>query len=125
MRRRGVAGTTLTKRMVLGGGVLAGDRGERIVDRRARRVVAGLDRAAALRDGHEHVLPDDGRAGGQGTTDRAWQFIVLSLWIILSLPSFEWLLFGGPQEIHPARCWFLAILMVVGAEWRGNALLAS
>ena len=53
--------------------------------------------------------------GAKRPQDRAWQFIVLSLWVILSLPSCEWLLFGGIQEIHPARFWFLAILMSVGA----------
>ncbi len=53
--------------------------------------------------------------GAKRPQDRAWQFIVLSLWAILSLPSCEWLLFGGMQEIHPARFWFLVVLMSVGA----------
>jgi hypothetical protein len=38
-----------------------------------------------------------------------------ALWLILSLPSVEWLLFGGIEELHPARFWFLAILIVMGA----------
>jgi hypothetical protein len=53
--------------------------------------------------------------GAKRPQDRAWQFIVFSLWAILSLPSIEWLLFGGVQEMHPARFWFLAILTGAGA----------
>ena len=53
--------------------------------------------------------------GAKRPQDRGWQFIVLSLWAILSLPSFKWLLFGGVQEIHSARFWFLVALTLVGA----------
>lgn len=53
--------------------------------------------------------------GAKRPQDRAWQFIVLSLWGILSLPAFEWLLFTGVREIHPARFWFLIVLVGVGA----------
>jgi len=53
--------------------------------------------------------------GAKRPQDRGWQFIALSLWVILSLPSFEWLLFGGVAEIHAARCYFLVVLMGVGA----------
>ncbi len=53
--------------------------------------------------------------GAKRPQDRAWQFIVFSLWIVLSLPSFEWLLFGGVEEIHPARFWFLVVLTLIGA----------
>ena len=53
--------------------------------------------------------------GARRPQDRGWQWIVLSLWAILSLPSIEWLLFGGTQEIHAARFWFLGILTSVGA----------
>ncbi|MEX0677768.1 MAG: hypothetical protein WD063_11875 [Pirellulales bacterium] len=53
--------------------------------------------------------------GAKRPQNRGWQLVVLSLWAILSLPSIEWLLFGGLREIHPARCWFLAVLMAVGA----------
>ncbi len=52
--------------------------------------------------------------GARRPQDRFWHFIVLSLWGILSLPSFEWLLFGGPEEIHAARFWFLMVLLAVG-----------
>lgn len=53
--------------------------------------------------------------GAKRPQDRGWQFIVLSLWAILALPSFEWLLFGEIKELHPARLWFLMILVGVGA----------
>jgi hypothetical protein len=57
--------------------------------------------------------------GAKRAQHRAWQFVVLSLWLILSLPSCEWLLFGGTHEIHAARFSFLIILAFVGA---GNGL---
>lgn len=53
--------------------------------------------------------------GAKRPQDRAWQFIVLSLWGILCLPTFEWLLFTGVREIHPARFWFLISLVGIGA----------
>jgi hypothetical protein len=67
--------------------------------------------------------------GAKRPQDRAWQWIVLSLWVILSLPGFEWLLFGGPTEIHAARAWFLSILVGIGVsnglatrQWLGSVL---
>ena len=55
--------------------------------------------------------------GAKRPQDKPWQLIVLSLWGILMLPSFEWLLRGGGDlsEIHPARGWFLLILTLLGA----------
>jgi hypothetical protein len=53
--------------------------------------------------------------GAKRPQNRGWQAIVLSLWAILSLPSLEWLLYGGVAEIHPARFWFLVILIAGGA----------
>jgi hypothetical protein len=53
--------------------------------------------------------------GAKRPQNRAWQLIVLALWGILSLPSLEWLLYGGAAEIHPARFWFLVVLIATGA----------
>jgi hypothetical protein len=60
------------------------------------------------------VCPAMALLGAKRPQNRGWQLVVLSLWAILSLPSIEWLLFGGPREIHPARFWFLVVL--VGAS---------
>jgi hypothetical protein len=53
--------------------------------------------------------------GAKRPQNRGWQLIVFSLWLVLSLPSGEWLLYGGVAEIHPARFWFLLILVGTGA----------
>jgi hypothetical protein len=73
--------------------------------------VAPLRFAAAM----STFCPTMAVLGAKRPQDRGWQFIVLSLWVILSLPSFEWLLFSGIQEMHAARFWFLMILIGVGA----------
>ena len=51
----------------------------------------------------------------------AWQWVIVSLWVILSLPAFEWWLFhdGHPREMHLARSFFLGLLVVIGI---GNML---
>lgn len=55
--------------------------------------------------------------GAKRPQDRAWGWIVLSLWVVLALPALEaWLFQLGRQfELHPARAWFLLILIVTGA----------
>lgn len=70
--------------------------------------------------------------GAKRPQDRGWQWIVLSLWPILSQPGIEWLLFGGVTEIHPARFWFMMILVAVGAtnglgtrNWPASLLFAA
>jgi hypothetical protein len=70
--------------------------------------------------------------GAKRPQDRGWQFIVFSLWAILALPSFEWLLFGEIKELHPARLWFLLILVGIGAlngiatrRWLASACYAA
>ena len=62
------------------------------------------------------VCPAIALLGAKRPQNHAWQAIVLSLWAILSLPSIEWLLFGGLREIHPTRFWFLVILIGGGAS---------
>ncbi len=54
--------------------------------------------------------------GAKRPQDRAWQWIVLTLLIVLALPSGEFLLLrrGTPFTLHAARAWFLTILAVVG-----------
>ncbi|MGD9724067.1 MAG: hypothetical protein AB7O59_22630 [Pirellulales bacterium] len=59
-------------------------------------------------------LPTMALLGAKRPQDRAWQWIVGTLWCILSLPSGQWLLFGGVREMHPAQLVFLAILVGVG-----------
>jgi hypothetical protein len=53
--------------------------------------------------------------GAKRPQDRAWQFIVLSLAVVLLLPAAEALLFrpGAPVAMHAARRWFLVILLGV------------
>jgi hypothetical protein len=53
--------------------------------------------------------------GAKRPQNVGWQWIVLSLWAILCQPGIEWLLFGGVAEIHPARFWFLMVLVFVGS----------
>jgi hypothetical protein len=45
-----------------------------------------------------------------------WQIIVASLWLILALPGLQALLYsrGGELDVHPARSWFLVILVACG-----------
>ncbi len=88
----------------------------------------GLRYAAAMAT----FTPTMALLGAKRPQDRAWQFIVFSLWAILALPSFEWLLFGEIKELHPARLVFLLILVGVGAlngigtrRWLSNLLYAA
>lgn len=52
--------------------------------------------------------------GAKRPQDRAWQFIVVTLWVVLSLPSVHWWLVGGgePLSMHAAQSWFLLILWI-------------
>lgn len=51
--------------------------------------------------------------GAKRPQDRAWHMIVLSLWIVLSLPAGHTLLFGsGHMELHTAWSVFLVLLII-------------
>jgi hypothetical protein len=54
--------------------------------------------------------------GAKRPQDRAWQWIVLAFWGILSLPAAEALVFSPhePPQPHPVWSWFLMGLIVVG-----------
>ena len=62
------------------------------------------------------LCPSMAVLGCKRPQNRGWQFIVLSLLVILIVPSIEALLQrpGGPLRLHAARQWFLAVLIVVG-----------
>ena len=115
VRRRALGGTTLLAPWAWS--VVA------LVAVAGAEIVVGLDASLPLnwRMGLRYAAamatftPIMALLGAKRPQDRGWQFIVLSLWAILALPSFEWLLFGEIKELHPARLWFLLILVGVGA----------
>ena len=53
--------------------------------------------------------------GAKRPQDRGWQFVVGSLWIVLSLPALQAIVFApsSPLELHPAWRWFLLLLVGV------------
>jgi hypothetical protein len=69
-----------------------------------------LEMAAAMTT----VCPAMAVLGAKRPQHVAWQWIVLSLWVVLSLPAAEWLLFAAPPNVHAARRWFLLVLLVPG-----------
>ena len=60
------------------------------------------------------VCPAMALAGAKRPQHVAWQWIVFSLWVVLSLPAIEWQLFAAMPSVHPARRWFLLVLIVPG-----------
>ena len=131
-RRRALDGTTLLAPCVWS--VVA------LVSVAGAEIVVGLDASLPLnwRMGLRYAAamatfaPVMALLGAKRPQNRGWQFIVLSLWAILALPSFEWLLFGEIKELHPARLWFLLILVAVGAlngvatrRWLSSACYAA
>lgn len=54
--------------------------------------------------------------GAKRPQDRAWQWIVLSLWMILALPAATALLYSHPTfQLGTVWCWFLLILIAISA----------
>jgi hypothetical protein len=52
--------------------------------------------------------------GAKRPQDRAWQWIVASLWLVMALPALQHLVLRktGDLDIHAARSWFLAGLVI-------------
>lgn len=61
------------------------------------------------------LCPGMALLGAKRPQHRAWDFIVASLWIVLTIPAIQALVFSSePQlDIHPAWRWFLFILITV------------
>jgi hypothetical protein len=53
--------------------------------------------------------------GAKRPQDRAWQFVVATLWLILALPALQSIVVapGGRLELHPAWRWFLLVLIAI------------
>lgn len=54
--------------------------------------------------------------GAKRPQDRAWQWVVASLWLIVAWPALESLLARPeqPLRLHPARQWFQLLLWLIG-----------
>lgn len=55
------------------------------------------------------LCPGIALLGAKRPQNRPWQWIVASLWLVLSLPAIQFLVLGkgGTLELHPARTWFM------------------
>ncbi|MFP6620858.1 MAG: hypothetical protein VB877_16050 [Pirellulaceae bacterium] len=62
------------------------------------------------------VLPGMALLGAQRPHDRIWQFVVVSLWVILVLPAVKNTLLepGSIFQLHLAWGWFLWLLILLG-----------
>ncbi len=84
----------------------------------ARPGIAALRYLAAITT----FLPFMAVLGAKRPQDRGWQFIVLSLWVILALPCIRsWLLSADSAmpPVHAAWGWFMVILLLLSC---GNYL---
>ena len=79
------------------------------------------------------ILPGMALLGAQRPHDRIWQFVVLSLWVILVLPAVKNILLepGSIFQLHPAWGWFLWLLILlvwlnrIGTRYWCAALLVA
>ncbi|MCP4815697.1 MAG: hypothetical protein GY888_24555 [Planctomycetaceae bacterium] len=78
----------------------------------------GLEGATAwyFSIGVSTILPGMALLGAQRPHDRIWQFVVLSLWVILVLPAVKNMLLepGSVFQLHPAWGWFVWLLILLG-----------
>lgn len=86
----------------------------------AELIIAGTAMMAEGLTGELHYaasittcLPIMAVLGAKRPQDRGWQFIVLSLWIVLALPCGQAWLLGRPLHVYPAWSWFLAAMLLV------------
>ena len=66
------------------------------------------------------LLPLMAVLGAKRPQDRGWQWVVLSLWVVLNLPVAQAVIYVSrePVVLHPAWGWFLAGLVLLGiANW--------
>lgn len=63
------------------------------------------------------LCPSIALLGAKRPQDGPWQWIVGSLWLVLALPAIQHLMLQRSVafEVHPARAWFLFVLLVIGA----------
>ncbi|MGE0533501.1 MAG: hypothetical protein AB7O68_00905 [Pirellulales bacterium] len=112
--------------------------GLEVVAAAAREMAAGATPAwtthLELVAGALTFCPTMALLGAKRPQDRAWQFVVLSLAVVLVLPAAEGALFrpATPLVLHAARRWFLLILLAVTLatglptrRWLATALLVA
>jgi hypothetical protein len=56
--------------------------------------------------------------GAKKPQDRGWQFVVVTLWLVLALPVVQNLVFSPSArlDLHPAWRWFLMLLIGIGVS---------
>ncbi len=62
------------------------------------------------------LCPTMALLGAKRPQDAGWQFVVISLWIVLALPAAEAAIFwnSGQFQLTGARSWFMMALIIVG-----------
>jgi hypothetical protein len=113
--RRAVAGTTLVGPWIWGGISF-------LVIGAALSFIAWHDEPAPWKSALQFAAvtssfcPAMSLLGAKRPQDKAWHFIVLSLWIVVALPAAENLVLrpGQALDVRGARSWFVAALIVLG-----------